>query len=271
MRNPLIVLTSDFGSTDSYVGVMKGVILNIAPFVRLIDLTHEVDPQNIKEAAFQLHTSVKYFPEGTIFLTVIDPGVGSNRDAIAFKTDDYYFVAPDNGVLSYIIRNFKIDGVYSLNNRKYHLSEVSSTFHGRDIFAPIAAHIANGVPLSELGKRVSQLNLITLPNPQCFLDSQNIWHGEVIHLDRFGNIVTSRDMKTMKISDRFDETYSRLTLETGEIRVKGLHNSFSEVATGSLAAYTGSSGYLEIAKRNGNAAYDYNIQIGDNVYAYWNF
>lgn len=269
MRNPLIVLTSDFGLSDNFVGVMKGVILKIAPYVSVVDLTHEINPQNIKEAAFVLHTAVDFFPEGTIFLTIIDPGVGTDRDAIAFKAANNFFIAPDNGVLTYILRKYKIEGVYSLTNVKYHLEKVSPTFHGRDIFAPAAAHIANGVPLQELGKRISPYNLVTLSNPQCFLDSQNIWHGEVIHIDHFGNIVTSLHESSLKIapSKNIDKN-SYWVVETGDMKIQSLSYTFGDVGVGSFVAYLGSSGYIEIGMRDGNAAAVKNIKTGDNVYAY---
>jgi len=269
MKNPLIVLTTDFGLSDNYVGVLKGVILKIAPEVRIIDLTHEIDPQNIKDAAFVLFTSIDFFPKDTIFLTLIDPGVGTDRDAIAFKAGDNYFVAPDNGVLSYVMRKYPIEGVYSLKNEKFHLSQISSTFHGRDIFAPVSAHLANGVSLPDMGKRVSPNNLITLANPQCFLDSQGIWHGEVLHIDHFGNLITSLRSETLNVVPSKNlGKHQNWVLETGDIKINSISYTFSNVNQGDLVAYIGSSGYLEIAMRDGNAALEKEIQIGDNVYAY---
>lgn len=269
MARPLIVFTSDYGLYDSYVGIMKGVILKLSPQAEIIDLTNEIQPQNIKQAAFVLHTAVPYFPEGTIFLTIVDPGVGTDRKAIAFKGGNQIFIAPDNGLLSYIINDVPFNGIFSLTNEKFHLNSVSQTFHGRDIFAPVAAHIANGVNLNEMGQRISPDTLVKLPNPQCFHDAQGMWHGEILHIDRFGDIITSLKAETLGILNL--NTKKRDTawaVETSGIKINNLSSTFGDVKSHQFVAYIGSSGYIEIGFRDGNAAKQAEIEIGQNVYAY---
>lgn len=271
MDKPTIVLTSDFGLDDVYVGVMKGIITNIAPQVQILDLTHSINPQNYKQAAFLLSVSVKHFPKNSIFLTVIDPGVGTARNSIVVGTKDYTFISPDNGTLSYVLQQYTPTGIYSISREKYFLNEISATFHGRDIFAPVAAHIANGLEISELGERISTLSLITIPDPQCFLDGQNIWHGEVLHIDRFGNIITSLKAEYLDINPyNFSKQELNWMFETGNIKIRYLSQTFADVNIGEFLAYVGSFGYIEIAKREGNAAKELGIIPGQNVYA-WKF
>jgi len=266
-----IVLLTDFGLEDVYVGLMKAVISKLSPDTKIIDLSHSIDPQNYKQAAFLLSVSVEYFPENTIFVCVIDPGVGTARNAIAMKTDKYTFISPDNGTLSYVLQDYIPLGVYSIVRDKYFLEQVSATFHGRDIFAPVAAHLANGLEVERLGERISPLSLITIPEPQCFLDAQNIWHGEVIHIDRFGNIITSLKAKTMGINQfKFSKQELNWMFETGNLKIRYLSQTFGDVNVGDFLAYVGSFGYIEIGKREGNAAKEIGVTIGQNVYA-WKF
>ena len=269
MNRQLIVFTTDFGLSDPYVGMMKGVIKKICPGAEIVDLRNEIEPQNIKQAAFALHTAVPYFPDGTIFLTVVDPGVGTDRKAIAFKAGENYYIAPDNGLLSYIISGYDINSIYSLTNQKYHLESVSSTFHGRDIFAPVAAHIANGVELNELGEKINHDTLVKLPHPQCFLDTQGIWHGEVLHIDRFGDILTSLNSEILGIIKSGSKKRDlRWVIETADIKINNLSSTFGDVKSREYVGFIGSSGYLEIGLRDGNAAAEAEISIGQNVYAY---
>ena len=271
MERPTIILTTDFGIDDVYVGVMKGVIYQIAPEARIIDLTHSINPQNYKQAAFLLSVSASHFPKDSIFVSVIDPGVGTARNAIAVETKDYKFISPDNGTLSYVLQKFTPIGIYSITREKYFLNNVSATFHGRDIFAPVAAHIANGTDISELGERISPLSLITVPDPQCFLDSQNIWHGEILHIDRFGNIITSLKADLLDINQyHFSKQELNWMFEIGNIKIRYLSQTFADVNVGEFLAYVGSFGYIEIAKREGNAAKELGIIPGQNVYA-WKF
>jgi len=262
----IITLITDFGLKDSYVGVMKGVILDIAPQVTLIDISHEIAPQDVQGAAYVLYTAYPYFPEGTIHLVVVDPGVGSERRAIAVQTPRAYFVAPDNGVLSYVLAREPVKGMVSLNNPHYWLPEVRSgrpvapTFHGRDIFAPAAAHLARGVPLANLGEPLSEIITFPLPKPQIRPDGIII--GHVLHVDRFGNLIT--DVESGHIEGK-----RGLTVEVAGRMIEGLGLTFSSVEEGELVAYLGSAGYLEVAVRGGSAAQELGIKTGDRVVIRW--
>jgi S-adenosyl-L-methionine hydrolase (adenosine-forming) len=269
MSNTIIALLTDFGLSDNYVGIVKGVIKSIAPDTNIIDISHSLRPQNIKQAAFMLMNSIKFFPESTIFLTVVDPGVGTERHALATKIGNHYFLAPDNGVLSYVIKDSPVKQYYSLTKSEYHLKSISATFHGRDIFAPVAAHIANGVELNSVGVKVKSSDIVVIPNPQCFLDIQEVWHGEVMHIDHFGNIITSLSAQSIGIK-QVDSIQDLKTwnFESGDIKIKGLNSTFANVEQGDLLAYIGSSGFLEFGLRDGNAAETYETEIGQNVYAF---
>jgi len=185
---PLIALLTDFGTHDAYVGVMKGVMAGICPDAQFIDLTHAIEPQNVRQGAFVLMTAFSYFPKGTIFLVVVDPGVGGQRRALAARAGDYIFVAPDNGVLSYVLRRYPYAVVNDLTSAAHQLAQVSSTFHGRDVFAPAAAYLAAGESLDRLGGRVRDPQ--KLPQPTLTLQADRLT-GEVLHIDHYGNIVTS--------------------------------------------------------------------------------
>ena len=187
-EKPVITLLTDFGLSDAYVGTMKGAILSICPGAQLIDLTHTIQPQNVRQAAYVLLTAYRYFPPHTIFLVVVDPGVGTARRPIAVATDHGFYVAPDNGVLSYIQPHVHIQQIVTLENSDYWLPIISQTFHGRDIFGPAAAHLASGVPITDFGPVIPRL--VTLPDPRLEITSAAI-HGEVLHIDHFGNIITS--------------------------------------------------------------------------------
>ena len=184
-----IAILTDFGSNDNYVGVMKGVIRNLSPFADIIDLTHGVSPGDIRSAAFSLETAYNYFPKNTIFLCVVDPGVGSERRAVAVEADGRYFVAPDNGLLTGIFANSNSKKAVNLTNTNFHLPQKSSTFHGRDIFAPVAAHLSMKVELEELGELIDVENLIQLENYTATIDGNKIT-GNIIHTDTYGNLIT---------------------------------------------------------------------------------
>jgi S-adenosylmethionine hydrolase len=185
---PTIALITDFGIEDSYVGIMKGVMRKICPTADFIDISHSITRQNAREAALTLMNAYRYFPAGTIFLVVVDPGVGSERRPVAVSGDEYFFVAPDNGVLSYTLAELELLQAVSLSKEEYHLELVSQTFHGRDIFSPAAAHLAAGIALSELGEAIEDLQ--RLPAPELRLLKDRLL-GEVTHIDHFGNVVTS--------------------------------------------------------------------------------
>ncbi len=185
---PIVTLLTDFGLEDEYVGVMKGVILSIAPQVRLVDLTHSVPPQDVRRAALILMNAAPYFPPDTVHLAVVDPGVGTERRPIAVRTGRGTFVGPDNGLFSFVLAEMETWTAVELREPAYRLPLVSTTFHGRDIFAPAAAHLASGVPVEALGPVVN--NLATLPLPRLEIGESSL-EGEILYADRFGNLVTS--------------------------------------------------------------------------------
>jgi S-adenosylmethionine hydrolase len=261
----IITLTTDFGLGDSYVGVMKGVILGLAPEVRLIDTTHTVHPQNIHQAAYIVDTFHHYFPHGTIHLVVVDPGVGSSRRAIALQTPEAMFVAPDNGVLTYVWRDALVRWgaeachVAALTNTRYWLSEVSNTFHGRDIFAPVAAHLARGLPLAELGERLPMLAEALLEQPGHGRNGELI--GRIIHIDNFGNCVTNIEPRHLEAVGPSDQ----LTFKIIDQHISGLHRTYADASNGCLIALVGSSNRIELAVCGGNAAQTVGVGIGDSV------
>jgi S-adenosylmethionine hydrolase len=187
-RNPIITLTTDFGVADGYVGTMKGVILGIVPDARLVDISHEITPQNVRQAAYVLYTAYPFFPLYTVHLAVVDPGVGGTRRPIALRTPVGYFVGPDNGILSYVMACEPVEALVELADPRYRLPHVSHTFHGRDVFAPAAAHLAAGIPIAALGPPVA--DPVTFPPPRLEVGPDGIT-GEVLHADRFGNVITS--------------------------------------------------------------------------------
>ncbi len=252
---PIITLTTDFGLADGYVGTMQGVILSIAPEATLVDLSHQVPPQDVRAGAFVLYQAVPFFPPDTVHLVVVDPGVGSDRRALAVRTSQGVFVAPDNGVLSYVLASANVDEAVSLTNPAYRLPEVSTTFHGRDIFAPAAAHLAGGVPLSELGPRA--INLVRLPPPGPEFTPEGDLIAHVMHVDHFGNLildVTAGDL------------VGEVTFELAGRKIEALSSTFADVEPGELVAYVGSTrDHVEIALREGDAAREMGLGIGDEV------
>lgn len=270
-----IALLTDFGTEDIYDGVMKAVITSICPDANIIDITHAIAPQHVRQAAFALLNSYRYFPNGTIFMVVVDPGVGTARLPIAVKAGNYTFVAPDNGVLAYALANFPNKRVYEIVNTEYRLPIVSNTFHGRDIFSPAVAHLANGVPIEKLGPELA--DIIHLPMPELTIQSDRV-DGEVMHIDRFGNIITSIgqlhwiDPNRLVLSPIFGDTKSNVPIEAsharitiGDTEIIGVRVSYAESVRGDLLALVGSSSYLEIAVNQGNAAQRLNVAVGDRV------
>src|SRR3954451_10762927 len=190
---PVIALLSDFGTRDHYAGTMKGVMIAICPDVTFVDITHEITPHDVMEGALQLAASCRYFPAGTIFLSVVDPGVGSSRRGIAVESGDYRFVAPDNGVLSAVLDEHAAKRVVELTERKYARPTVSRTFEGRDRFAPAAAWLAKGIDLAALGRSAGAIHRLDVPQPQIAADQID---GQVLRIDRFGNLITNIDRRT---------------------------------------------------------------------------
>jgi hypothetical protein len=252
---PIITLTTDFGEKDGYVGTMRGVILGICPTTSLANLSHDIPPQDIRTAAFVLYQAFSYYPPHTVHCVVVDPGVGSKRRAIAVRTDRGIFVCPDNGILSLVLAagNINIIEAVTLTNPEYQLPAVSATFHGRDIFAPAAAHIANGLPLPKLGP--AAINLVKL---NFELNPQN-GKCQVIHVDRFGNLI-------LNITPNDIEDPDRVAFKIGRETIRTLCRTFADVDEGELLAYVGSlHNHIEIAIRNGNAALALGVKVGDTI------
>ncbi len=246
MARPVIALLTDFGLRDHYVGVMKGVVLGICPEASLVDISHDVAPQDILAAALELDASYRFFPAGTIFLVVVDPGVGSSRRAIAVAAGGYRFVGPDNGVLSVALQRLSDTHAVELTNPRYALSAVSRTFEGRDRFAPAAAWLASGVELAQLG--VPARNLIRLDVPAAQREPQGA-HGTVVRVDRFGNLITNIDAALVAELGAVTVEVAGRTLAQARVVA-----TYAEAGSEELCALVGSSGHLEIAVNGGNAA-----------------
>jgi S-adenosylmethionine hydrolase len=254
----VITLTTDFGLADAYVGTMKGVILGICPEAALVDLSHQVPPQDVRAGAFVVAMAAPYFPDGTVHLVVVDPGVGSKRRAVAVQTDRGIFVAPDNGVLSLALAGSLPSRAVELANRRYRLPNPSATFHGRDIFAPAAAHLARGISLDALGPPVT--DLVSLPWPHPEPQDDGSLHVRVLHIDRFGNIILH-----LRSEDVGDWPWREIAFEVAGRQLVGLHHTFADVLPGMPVAYVGSSGYVELGVRNGSAAAEWGIVVGTCV------
>lgn len=253
---PIITLTTDFGPTDGFVGTMHGVILGICPAARIVDLSHGIAPQGVQEAAFVLAAAVPFFPAGTIHVVVVDPGVGSERRAIAAQTDRAFYVAPDNGVLGEVLAQEEIVAAVHLNRPAFWLPAVSRTFHGRDIFAPVAAHLACGVPLHELGEPIDDLLRPLASSPEREADGTLV--GHVRYIDHFGNLITD-------VWDRDLASMLQVVVYYKGKRIAGLHQSYAAVPRGELVTVIGSSRRLEIAVREGSAARLLDAQVGDSL------
>ncbi len=241
-----IVLLTDFGLDDNFVGIMKGVILKINSRVNLIDLCHNVRPQDIFTAGFLLRNSYRYFPRRTIFLVVVDPGVGTERKPIIVRTEDYYFVGPDNGVLSIAALADGIRRIVAIENKRYMLKDISDTFHGRDVFAPVCAYLSKGKDLSSFGRTLSKIEKIYIPEPEV---AGNILKGEIIYVDRFGNLVANINKNIFRL---FVED-KRFTIEIHDMKIYSIDRSYQEVRPGELVAVFGSSGFLEISINKASA------------------
>jgi S-adenosyl-L-methionine hydrolase (adenosine-forming) len=254
--NRIITLTTDFGLTDGFVGTMKGVILSINPNTTLVDITHDIAPQNIEQGAFLFANAAKYFPADAIHIVVVDPGVGSARRAIAAREGETLFVAPDNGILSSVL--CPSSSVVHLNQPAYWLPRVSNTFHGRDIFAPVAAHLSLGVPLEALGDPID--DWVRLSGCAAAFRAGDEIAGRVVHIDRFGNIVNNIGEEMLAGMDR-----ARVVVRIGGRAVRGLKQTYADAARGELIVLISSSWQVEIAVRDGNAAQTLGTRVGDEV------
>jgi len=248
MARPVIALLTDFGTQDHYVGVMKGVILGICPEVTIVDLTHEISAHCVRSGALELSAAYQFFPPGTIFLAVVDPGVGSGRRAIAADTGGFKFVAPDNGILTEVFRHTPPTRVTEISDQRYALINESRTFEGRDRFAPAAAWLAKGVDLEQFGRPVKSWKLLKTQEPT-IRDKQIT--GEIVRVDRFGNLVTNLDHDVI---ERF-AAGGDIWISVGKQVIERIVTTYADVPVGAACALFGSSGHLELAV-NGNDAAD---------------
>jgi S-adenosylmethionine hydrolase len=259
MARPLIAFLSDFGTRDHYVGVIKGVILTICPDATLVDLSHDVPAHDIAFGALELEATYRYFPAGTIFLAVVDPGVGTSRLGIAAEAGDYRFVAPDNGVLTGVFRDTPPKKVVELSERRYARPTVSRTFEGRDRFAPAAAWLARGVHLSGLGRPVADYQRIELSRPEV---ADGVLRGRVVRVDRFGNLVTNVDRRAY---ERFSEGASGVQLSVGGRAIARIVSTYADIPAGEVGALFGSTDHLECAAQSASAAERLGAGVGDAV------
>jgi S-adenosylmethionine hydrolase len=258
MARPTIALLSDFGSRDHYAGTMKGVILGICPDATLVDISHEIPPHDVLTAALELAACYRYFPQGTIFLTVIDPGVGSSRRAIAADTGDYRLVAPDNGVLTAVFNETPAKKVVELTERRYARPTVSHTFEGRDRFAPAAAWLAKGIQLPALGRAITDYHRIEIPAARTI---DGALAGMVLRVDRFGNLVTNIDRRTF---ERFAEA-APIQIEAGAHRVGRLVATYNDIGADEVCALFGSTDHLELAANAASAAERLSLKKGAEI------
>ena len=256
---PIITILTDFGMQDGFVGVMKGVILGIAPGTSIVDISHLVPPQNIAAGAYIFNASAPYFPPGTIHICVVDPGVGTARRPIAARLGSQLYVGPDNGLLTPMLQRAQRGGepveIVHLDRPEYWRAEISTSFHGRDIFAPVAAHLARGVALTELGTPIHDPVLLTIPQPE---RTPHGLRGVIRRIDHFGNLATN-------ISQEDIAGLGDLTVRIGGTKIQGLARTFGDRPPGHLIAYITSIGNLAIAVVNGNAALRFNAHEGDVV------
>ena len=247
----VIALLSDFSWHNWYLGVMKGVILGINPKVRIVDLCHDVSSQDVREGSFVLGNSFEYFPTGTVFLCVVDPGVGGDRRNLIVETDKYFFVGPDNGILSCIFERGIVRKVYAVKQGKYTLPLHGRTFLGRDIFAPIATHLTLGTEPSEMG--VAADSVLTVPALKPFVNKKNEVSGRAVYVDTFGNIITNISEKYLLEKFGKDTHWDNMTVRIGKRRLKGVKRYYEQGKLGKLMALFDSWGYLELAVNMGNA------------------
>jgi len=261
---PVITLMTDFGIKDGTVGVMKGVIWGICLAAQISDLSHMIQAQNIHEAAYIFARSIPYYPKDSIHVVVVDPGVGTKRRPMAARIGDWFYVGPDNGTITGLLERAEIQGwsfeFVELNQKEYWLSNISHVFHGRDIFSPVAAHLANGVKLHEVGTPIMDPVRIHLSKP---VKTESGWRGEVIHIDHFGNITSN--IRVENLGDALN-TKEKIILRITEHEIKGMVNTFGEKSPGELIALMGSTGNLGISIVNGNAARGLGVKVGDEIF-----
>jgi len=254
----IITLLTDFGTEDGYVAAMKGVILSINPSAVIIDISHQIPPQDVIAGAFVLSQAVPFFPKSTIHLAVVDPGVGGKRRPVLIQTNRYFFVGPDNGIFSIALQNERIRRKIHLTNKDYFLSHISPTFHGRDIFSPVAAYLSLGIDPAVLGKKIKEIKDLGFKKP--YLKGRKIT-GEIIHIDRFGNLITNIDeglLKNIFKNRRFE-------VEVCDNIIKRFVPAYSYAKKDEIISLIGSSGLLEIAIKEKNASTEMGVAKGERV------
>ena len=260
--NRIVTLLTDFGSRDPYVAAVKGVLLSINPALTIVDITHEISPQNIKEAGFILASACAHFPEATLHLAVVDPGVGGKRQGLAAATERYLFVGPDNGLFDWIFAVDPPHQVVVLENSEYQLPQVSATFHGRDIFAPAAGHLSLGLPLEKLGPACQYRMHFA---GRLILKDQDALEGEIIHVDRFGNLISNIEVSIAETERQLQDLQVRLATE----QVLTGPATYEEAPPLRPFALIGSSGLLEVSVRNGSAHKVTGCGVGTPVVVRW--
>lgn len=264
MPRPLITLTTDFGISSPYVAQMKGVILGICPAANCVDITHAIPPQNIVAGAIVLRDVIRYFPAGTIHVAVVDPGVGTSRQIVYAEIEGRHYLAPDNGLLSLLAREAKVTRLHAVTNRAYWRDEISSTFHGRDIFAPVAAHLALGVAAEQLGPPLPGLTMLAWPEPQVGVD---FIFGQIVDIDSFGNLTTN--IAAPMLAGGSEQHRQTCEVQLAGRTIVGLCQTYGDVPADTLIALLGSSGYLEVAQAGGSAAKLLAAAVGDTVVVRW--
>lgn len=244
-----ITLITDFGEADHYVACMKGVILQWAPTAQIIDVTHMIQPHDVVHGAFVLRQVFEHYPAGTIHIAVIDPGVGSTRNLLAARYAGQTILTPDNGLVSFVHRDFVLDELRSIENTRLFQPNVSTTFHGRDILAPVAGHLWQGMSMERVGPVVSELELLNVERPKAL--QQGGIEGHVLYVDHFGNVISNISAEDL---DSVTDLPERLSVHVGPLRVGSVHTTYADVKPGEVVAVIGSTGMLEIAVNQGNAA-----------------
>ncbi len=261
MQKPIITLLTDFGEVDPYVGAMKGVILSIFPDATIIDLSHQIQKHNIREGAFFLFSLYKYYPKGTVHLVVIDPGVGSERKAIIIQSKNYFFVGPDNGVLSIAAQSDGVQKTVEIKNSEYCLHPISDTFHGRDVFAPVAAHLTKLGGINKFGPAIQDWNQLEIPPVQI---EKNEIEGEIIHIDRFGNLITNISRSIFQKHQVFQQKFIEIKINDRELKIP-VCASYNQVQIEDFLAIFGSINFLEISKNQKSAADALNSRVHDKI------
>lgn len=246
----IITLTTDFGEADHYIACMKGVILQLAPPAQIVDVTHLIQPHDVVHGAFVLRQVFDHFPEETIHVAVVDPGVGTARRLIAVRYEGQTILAPDNGLVSLVHRDFAMEELRTIENTRLFRQEISATFHGRDVLAPVAGHLAQGMPFASVGPNIDQLEILNLQQPTPLPDGGI--EGEVLYVDRFGNLISN--ISEADLEAAAPRTLEALNVHIGPLRIGPLRTTYGDVETDQIVAVIGSTGMLEVAINQGNAA-----------------